>query len=95
MVLQVARFGDICTGHRCWRPRINDQGSPNVFANGIQVHRQSDHWIRHICDDNIHDSVLCAGSPTVFANGLQVGRLGDPICCGSKIASGSPNVFAG
>ena len=95
MSLQVARLGDRCTGHRCWPPRSNDQGSPNVFVNGIQIHRQSDHWIRHQCDDNSHDSVLCSGSASVFANGLAIGRLGDPICCGSQVAGGSPNVFAG
>jgi uncharacterized Zn-binding protein involved in type VI secretion len=31
----------------------------------------------------------------VFVNGKQLGRIGDPVACGSAIASGSGNVFAG
>lgn len=36
-----------------------------------------------------------AGSATVFANGMPLGRVGDPVACGSSVAAGSPNVFAG
>ena len=92
---QAARFGDLCTGHECWEPRRNDQGSPNVFINGLQAHRQTDHWVVHFCDDDYHESTLCNGSPTVFTNNLQQGRVGDPVCCGSRIAQGSPDVFVG
>jgi len=42
-----ARLGDICTGHDCYPSRPNDQGSPNVFVNGIPWHRQGDHWEAH------------------------------------------------
>jgi uncharacterized Zn-binding protein involved in type VI secretion len=90
----VTRQGDLCTGHGCWPSRPNDQGSPNVFCNGIPVHRQSDHWETHCCV-SCHDSVLAAGSSTVFVNGLQVGRIGDPVACGSSVMTGSSNVFAG
>ena len=88
------RLGDICSGHGCFPPRVNDQGSPNVFANGIPVHRLTDHWVVHCCDDSCHDSVMGSGSPNVFINGLPVARIGDAVACGSKAASGSPNVFA-
>lgn len=93
----VGRLGDIGTGHGCWVPRPNDQASPNVFANNIPVHRQSDHWKVHCCPaiPECHDSFLAAGSSIVFANNLQVSRIGDPVACGSKVATGSPNVFAG
>jgi len=92
----VTRLGDKCTGHGGWPARANDSASPNVFVNGIAVHREGDHWVTH-CDPNpsCHDSTLASGSGTVFINGKQCGRIGDPVACGSKVAQGSGNVFAG
>ena len=91
----VCRKGDICTGHADFNPRPNDEGSPNVFVNGIPAHRKGDHWMIHcngvpVC----HDSNALKGSGTVFVNGKDIMRIGDPIACGSKVATGSPNVFA-
>jgi len=93
----VHRKGDIGTGHGCWPPRPNDQGSPNVNVNSIPVHRQSDHWGAHTCPDipETHDSTLASGSSTVFVNSLQLARIGDPVACGSSCATGSSNVFSG
>ncbi len=67
----------------------------DVFVNGIPWHRQGDGWEPHCCDGACHSSVLAAGSPTVFVNGKQAGRIGDPVACGSSVATGSPNVFCG
>lgn len=93
----VARLGDQCTGHGCWPPRPSTGASPNVFVNGIAVHRQGDAWAPHTCPSipETHASVLAAGSSTVYVNGKQIGRIGDPVACGSSVASGSGNVFAG
>lgn len=91
----VCRIGDRASGHGCFPPRTNDEGSSDVFANGIGVHRKSDHWINHTCGENTHDSILAEGSPSVFVNGLGLGRIGDPIACGSAIIEGSLNVFCG
>lgn len=33
------RKGDICKGHGCFVPRANDEGSHNVFINGIPAHQ--------------------------------------------------------
>jgi len=43
----VARLGDIGTGHGCFPPRANVQGSPDVYVNDLPVHRQSDAWGSH------------------------------------------------
>jgi len=92
----VARKGDICTGHGCFPPRPNTQGSPDVFINGIAAHRVSDAWAAHGCGDcTPHGGSLAAGSATVFVNGLPLGRIGDPVSCGSSVAQGSPDVYAG
>lgn len=93
----VSRLGDNCTGHGCWPPRPSTGASPNVFVNGLKVHRQGDAWAAHTCPTipETHASVLAAGSATVFANGKQLARIGDPVACGSSVAQGSANVFAG
>lgn len=93
----VTRLGDACTGHGCWPPRASTGASPNVYVNGIAVHRQGDAWAAHTCSSlpETHASVLAGGSATVFANGKPLGRIGDPVACGSSVAAGSANVFAG
>jgi uncharacterized Zn-binding protein involved in type VI secretion len=91
----VTRLGDICTGHESWPPRGNDQASGDVYVNSIGAHRQTDHWPIHCSDSNCHDSTHASGSATVFVNDKQLSRIGDPINCGSYVAQGSPNVFAG
>ena len=91
-----ARLNDICTGHADWPPRPNIEGSPNVFVNGRKWHRQGDGWAVH-CNPipECHSSVLASGSSSVYVNSRQAGRIGDPVACGSTVATGSENVFAG
>jgi len=93
----VTRLGDTGTGHGCWPSRPNDAASPDVFVNGIAAHRQGDHWAAHTCPSipETHASNLASGSSSVFANGKRLGRIGDPVACGSSVATGSANVFAG
>lgn len=92
----VTRLGDSCTGHGSFPPRASTGASGDVFANGIGVHRVRDGWATH-CNPTpaCHGSVLAAGSGTVFANGSALGRVGDSVACGSSVASGSSDVFAG
>lgn len=71
------------------------QGSPNVFINGRQAHRQLDMWMMHSAGGSKHTSILARGSSSIFANGLPVGRIGDPVMCGSMVKTGSENVFKG
>ena len=91
----VHRKGDICTGHGCFPPRPNAQGSPNVFCNSIPVHRQGDSWNVHCCGIPCHGGSLAAGSSSVNSNSKQLGSISDPVSCGSAAANGSGNVFAG
>ncbi len=93
----VTRLGDACSGHGCWPPRASTGASPNVYVNGSAAHRQGDAWAAHTCPSipETHASVLAAGSATVFVNGKPLGRIGDPVACGSSVAAGSANVFAG
>lgn len=92
----VSRLGDTCTGHGCFPPRPNDTGNPvNVYVNGILAHRQGGHWVVHSCDDSSHDGTLSGASTTVFVGGMGIARIGDSISCGSAVAVGSSDVFAG
>ena len=88
--------GQQCSGHGCFPPRPNSQGSPNVFVNGIAVHRQGDAWEAHGCGVCIpHGGSMASASGTVFANGKGIARIGDSVDCGSVASEGSSNVFAG
>ena len=93
----VTRLGDSCTGHGSFPPRASSGGSGDVYVNGKPVHRQGDGWNPHGSPSPSppHGSVLAAGSSTVYVNSKQCGRIGDPVACGSAVASGSGNVFAG
>ena len=91
----VTRFGDTCSGHGCFPPRVNDEASTDTFVNGLGVHRVGDHWVTHCCTIICHDSVAEAGSATVFVNGKAVVRIGDAIADGSVSAQGSPDTFFG
>jgi len=91
----VTRLGDICTGHGCFPPRENNEASGDVFVNGVGAHRMGDGWTVHCCGPSCHASVLDSGSGTVYVNGKQLARIGDPVACGSAVAQGSSDVFAG
>ena len=91
----ITRLGDQCTGHGCFPARPNTSAAASVFINGIAVHRVGDAWGTHCCGPACHASVLAEGSSSVFAEGQAVGRIGDPVACGSSVAEGSANVYAG
>ena len=87
---EVSLKGHICSGHGCWPPRPNGQGSDWFSIDGIPVHLETHYWLPHTCPSipETHSSVLAAGSPLFSIDGLQVGRIGDPVACGSVVAQG-------
>lgn len=95
MGLAIVRLGDLGDGGDGYAPRGSDSGSPNVFVNGIPIHRVGDHWPLHSNGESSHESILVHGSSTVFVNGKAIGRVGDLQSCGARAIEGSPNVFAG
>jgi uncharacterized Zn-binding protein involved in type VI secretion len=90
----VSMKGKKCTGHGCFPPRPSVGASSDVYVNGIEVHRETDAWAVHCCK-SCHGGSLSKGSSTVFVNGLGISRIGDPVSCGSAIAEGSNNGYAG
>ena len=80
------------------RAGTDNTGSPNVFVNGMPLHRLTDTGPTNCPHGGTFAST--SGSGTVFCNGLPVTRIGDATTCqncgivGSHV-SGSPNVFVG
>ncbi|TWH45889.1 PAAR domain-containing protein [Sporomusa sp. KB1] len=80
------------------RSGTNQEASPNVFVNGLPLHRKGDSGPTNCPHGGIFESV--AGSATVMINGHPATRIGDATTCqicgqpGSH-TSASPNVFIG
>jgi uncharacterized Zn-binding protein involved in type VI secretion len=76
-----------------------DQGSPDVFVNGIRWSRQGDVNTVHLLPSGVpcpsHTAPITSGSSTVKVNGKGAGRVGDAITGCTSVAAGSTNVFAG
>jgi uncharacterized Zn-binding protein involved in type VI secretion len=92
----VCRIGDADLVH-CSVP-VREQGSPDVFVNGIAVSRQGDNNNSHLLPGSpcpTHAAPITVGSTTVFVNGKGLGRIGDAVTSCTAVAQGSPNVFAG
>lgn len=90
------------TGVCCVDPEkhTTDEGSPNVFINGIGVVREGDRMIEHTYPGpccNPHRPPLKVFSSKVFANGKRIARIGDKYIEAGEhvIITGSPNVFDG
>ena len=89
------RLGDSCTGHSCFPPRPNAQGSPDVTTNNLAQHRVGDGWMTHCCGSSCHGASTASGSSTVTVNNKPAARIGDSVSCGSSCATGSSDVFIG
>lgn len=92
----ICDIGDGCCPHV--RHGNNATHSPNVFVNGLGLHRLTDTGPTNCPHSGTFASTT--GSSTVFCNGLKVTRIGDVTTCqdcgktGNHVV-GSPNVFAG
>jgi uncharacterized Zn-binding protein involved in type VI secretion len=92
----ITRKGDADVPH-C-SGMVRNAHSPDVYANGIPISRQSDVNTSHLlpgapCPS--HAAPIAVGSTTVFINGLGCGRIGDAISGCTSVAAGSADCFAG
>ena len=94
-------FGQCDVGEDCCphsRTGINEEGSSNVYINGIPVHRRGDGG-GIICPHGGY-FISTSASSSVFANGRGITRIGDGTTCEvcgmpGNHANGSENVFVG
>ena len=81
--------------HGSWPPRPNIEASGNVFVNSRGAHRVDDNWQPHGSPSPSppHGGTAAAGSPNVYTNSKPQCRIGDPVSCGSAMATGSGNTI--
>lgn len=96
--MQVATIGSNETGHGAYPGRTTSEGSSNVFAEGLGIHREGDSWGIHcktVEPFDCHDGNTASGSSNVYCNSLAVARVGDSIDCGGSISTGIDSVRVG
>lgn len=94
----VTRIGDLCTGHDIFPPRALISGSIDYIVCGKGAGRVGDILVTHIAVPPIlppHDGAISAGQPSFLVNGLPIARVGDPVSCGSFMASGCESFLVG
>lgn len=92
---QVARLGDIDTGHDDCPPTDIITASPNVYANNIRVAREGDSLREHGCPaHSVHPRKILKGTSRCYANNIPIARHTDPVDCGGNLDERSPNVYA-
>lgn len=86
----ITRKGDLCTGHPPYAPRAAIQGEASFTVAGKEVHLAGHSWAPHP-----HPGKLASGATGFTVKGKAVGRVGDPIDCGSKVATGEGSFTVG
>ena len=95
--------GGFSTGHGCFPPTACIEGSPNVYAGGMNVARVGDRYAAHTCGNTTHPTSsrnITNGSTTVYVNGILCGRLGSDHGCGDAtgnhgLSEGAKKVYIG
>mgnify|MGYP000716190123 CR=1 FL=1 len=92
----VSFSGAFCSGHGVFPPRPTTSGSGNVLINGKPCLRDGDSAAPHCSPKpECHAGSVASSRAKVLVNGKPVACIGDDIDCGSAVAEGSGNVFAG
>lgn len=88
---------DLCSGHDACSPRPFESFSPNVFAEGFEVARETDSFQSHGCSQHVpHGAIVSRGYPTIKVNGLSVAYIGASVTCPSAtVGTGRPSVLLG
>lgn len=93
----ITRKGDTCTGHGGWPPRASVEGTSRFTVSGSEAHLEGHAWAAHTNPSipETHAGTLASGAPRFTIGGLQVGRVGDPVDCGSSVATGEDRFTIG
>ena len=96
----VAKKGDLSSGHSCFAPApINKGLSANVFINGKSCALKGSGFSPHVCGLESHSGTVSSGSKTVFVNEKPIARVMDKVKCqgvdSQVIITGSEDVYSG
>lgn len=88
---------DLCEGHDACAPRPFDSFSPDVFAEGFEVVRETDALQEHGCPDHPpHGAVVSYAWQNVLVNCLPISVVGSTVSCPSgMVGTGRPTVMVG
>lgn len=85
--------GSICSGHEGFYPRPAVAGEPFFTVNAIPALVDGMPFDKHSDKNSTHDGVALSSRPWFTINGLGVVCIGDPVSCGSVVATGDPLVL--
>lgn len=88
----IATANSICTGHGAFPPRgVSSGTSTGMTVNGVPVLLSGGVFVSHTDGSSSHTGVV-TGSGSISINGVPVAKIGDPISCGSSVATGDSGV---
>jgi len=91
----IVRLGDTGSGHGSFPPTNVCNNSDDSNANSLGICRQGDCLGSHGSPSPSppHSRAACGGSSDTFVNSRPVIRIGDPVCCGGMLVTGSPDII--
>lgn len=88
----IATLNSVCSGHDGFPSRPAVSGESNFKVNGIPVLVDSSPFASHSKPDSPpHDGVAVGTKSNFKINGKAVVLVGDPVSCGSTVATGDPS----
>ncbi|MEC6832968.1 PAAR domain-containing protein [Photobacterium toruni] len=85
---KIAILGSMGSGHGAWPPRPSVSGQGCFTINGIPVMVTGDAFAEHAAPNSPPHGATVTGTSHMTINGKTVAMVGDPISCGSKVATG-------
>ena len=87
----IATLNSVCSGHDGFPPRPAVSGEPKFKVNGIPALVDGSPFASHTKPNSSPHGGVAIGTKSNFKiNGKAVVLVGDPISCGSTVATGDP-----
>lgn len=84
----VGTKNSICSGHGGFPPRPSAEGEPLMKINGIPVLVDGNVFPDHSDGNSTHSGTATSTRPWFKVNGKAICCVGDPVSCGSVVATG-------
>lgn len=91
----IATKVSICSGHDGFPARPPADAEPLLTINGIEVLVEGKQYLVHSDGDSAHAGQALSTRSWFTVNGAAVVCVGDPVSCGSTVASGDDSVQVG